>query len=211
MPMQLYYSDVLMPRKACALARHLNAPVEFIYLDLGKGEHRTPDYLGLNPNGKVPTLVDGERAIWESDAILCHLSEQTGAGLWPHDSARQIEVLRWLSWGAQHFNRAAGALYFEYVIKPRFSLGAPDPAAVETAQAEFRAHAAVLDGHLKGREWLAGDSMTVADFAVPIALPYAVTAYMPIEDFPEVARWHRQLNRLEAWRDPFPARMAGGS
>jgi glutathione S-transferase len=206
MAMQLYYSDVLMPRKACALARHLNAPVEFVYLDLGKGELRTPAYLALNPNGKVPTLVDGEQVIWESDAILCHLSERTGAGLWPHDPARQIEVIRWLSFGAHHFNRAAGALYFEYVIKPRFDLGPPDPVEVETAQADFRTHAAVLDGHLKGREWLAGDGMTVADFAVAIALPYAKTASMPLADFPEVARWHGQLNRLEAWREPFPTR-----
>ena len=206
MTMQLYYSDVLMPRKACALARHLQAPVEFVYLDLGKGEHRTPAYLALNPNGKVPTLVDGDQTLWESDAILCHLSQRTDAGLWPHDPARQIEVLRWLSWGAQHFNRAAGELYFQYVIRPRFDLGPADPAAVETAQADFRTYAAVLDGHLRGREWLADDDMTVADFAVAIALPYAEAASMPVEDFPEVARWHGQLNRLEAWREPFPTR-----
>lgn len=209
MAMRLYYSDVLMPRKACALARHLKAPVEFVYVDLGQGEQHAPAYLALNPNGKVPTLVDGEQVIWESDAILCHISHRTGAGLWPDDPARQIEVLRWLSWGAHHFNRSASALYFEYVIKPRFAIGAPDPAAVETAQADFRTHAAVLDGHLKNRKWLAGDSMTVADFALPIALPYAETASMPLAEFPEVARWHGQLNRLEAWRDPFPARIPG--
>lgn len=206
MPMQLYYSDVLMPRKACALARHLKAPVEFVYLDLAKAEQQAPAYLALNPNGKVPTLVDGELVIWESDAILCHLSQRTGAGLWPQDPAGQIEVIRWLSWGAHHFNRAAGELYFQYVIKPRFGLGAEDPAAVEEALAGFRAHAAVLDGHLKGRAWLAGDAMTVADFAVAIALPYAAPASMPVEEFPEVARWHGQLNRLEAWREPFPTR-----
>jgi glutathione S-transferase len=206
MAMQLYYSDVLMPRKVCALARHLQAPVEFVYLDLRKGEHRTPAYLALNPNGKVPTLVDGERTLWESDAILCHLSQRTGAGLWPEEPAGQIEVLRWLSWGAQHFNRVAGELYFQYVIRPRFDLGPLDAAAVETAQADFRTYAAVLDGHLRGREWLAGEEMTVADFAVAIALPYAETAFMPVDDFPEVARWHGQLNRLEAWREPFPAR-----
>jgi glutathione S-transferase len=206
--MQLYYCDVLMPRKACALARHLKAPVEFVYVDLRNGEQRAPGYLALNPNGKVPTLVDGEQVIWESDAILCHLSERMSAGLWPHDPARQIEVVRWFGWAAQHFNRAAGALYFEYVIKPRFDVGAPDPAAVEAAQADFRTHAAVLDSHLKDREWLVRDGMTVADFAVAIALPYAETASMPLAEFPEVARWHAQLNRFEAWREPFPARTA---
>lgn len=56
--MKLYYSDVLAPRKACAVARYFDAPTEYIYLDLGKGEHKSPEYLALNPNGKVPTLVD---------------------------------------------------------------------------------------------------------------------------------------------------------
>ena len=59
--MKLYYSDVLSPHKACAVARYLKSPVEFVYLDLVKGEQQAPAYLVLNPNGKVPTLVDGER------------------------------------------------------------------------------------------------------------------------------------------------------
>jgi glutathione S-transferase len=59
--MQLYYSDLLSARKACAVARYLKAPVEFIYLDPAKGELRAPSYVALNPNAKVPTLVNGER------------------------------------------------------------------------------------------------------------------------------------------------------
>jgi hypothetical protein len=55
--MKLYYSDVLSPHKACAVARYLKSPVEFAYLDLVKGEQQAPAYLVLNPNGKVPTLV----------------------------------------------------------------------------------------------------------------------------------------------------------
>jgi glutathione S-transferase len=52
--MKLYYSDTTNPRKACAVARYLNSPVEFVHIDLAKGEHKTPDYLAINPNGKVP-------------------------------------------------------------------------------------------------------------------------------------------------------------
>ncbi len=49
--MKLYYSDVLAPRKACAVARHLQAPVDYVFLDLARGEHRPPDYLAINPHG----------------------------------------------------------------------------------------------------------------------------------------------------------------
>lgn len=203
----LYYSDVLAPRKACTVAKHLNAAVEFVYLDLHKAEHKAPSYLALNPNGKVPTLTDGDQVVWEADAIMCRLAERAGSDLWPRDQ-RQIDVIRWLSWSAQHFTRAGGELYFEYIIKPRFGLGGPNEKAVESALGAFRRFAAVLNGHLESRAWLVGDAMTVADFAVAAVLPFADRAPIPIEEFAHVRRWHDQLNQIEAWREPFPARSA---
>lgn len=209
--MKLYYSDVLSPRKACAVARYLKSPVEFIYLDLMKGEQQSPAYLALNPNGKVPTLVDGARVVWEADAVMCHLAAQADSDLWPRDVARQIDVVRWLSWNAQHFSRHGGALYFEHIIKPRFGIGPTDAAMVDESLAGFRRFAAVLNGHLGGRQWLIGERMTVADFAVAVALPYADTCRMPLAEFPEVRRWHDRLNELDAWREPFPARSSAAA
>jgi glutathione S-transferase len=78
---KLYYCDVLAPRKACAVAKYVKAPVEFVYLDLTRDEHLTPAMLAINPNGKVPTLVDGGLTVWEADAVMCHLSERMGADL----------------------------------------------------------------------------------------------------------------------------------
>jgi glutathione S-transferase len=56
--MKLYYCETLNPRKACAVARYLQSPVEFVHIDLGQGEHKQPDFLALNPNGKVPVLQE---------------------------------------------------------------------------------------------------------------------------------------------------------
>lgn len=168
--MKLYYSDILSAARACAVAQYLDAPVEYAYLDFADGDHRKADYLAINPNGKVPTLVNGERITWEADAVICQLSEDMGADLWPHDT-RQIEITRWFSWNQQHFTRAGGALYFENIVKKRFGIGAPDPAVVEEALGEFRRWAAVLNEHLKDRAWLVGNSITVADFSVAMALP----------------------------------------
>lgn len=204
--MKLYYAETLIPRKVCALARYLDCPVEFVHVALDKGENRTPEFLALNPNGKVPVLVEGERAIWESNAILCHLALQAGSDLWPAD-ARQVEVLRWLAWNDVHFTRYTGTLYFEHVIKPMFGLGAPNPATVEEAERYVRTYGRVLDDHLQGRRWLLGDSLTIADFAVAVALPYE-QARLPLDGFAEIARWHGQLMELPAWRDAFPAPRA---
>lgn len=202
--MKLYYSDVLSPRKACAVARYLDSPVELVYVDLAKGEQRTPGYLALNPSGKVPTLVDGNRVVAEADAVMCHLANRAGSELWPHETDSQIDVIRWLSWNQQHFTNHGGALYFEHIIKPRFGIGAPDPKVVEEALVGWRRFAAVLEGHLARQRWLLGDGLSVADFAVAVVLPYAPTARVPIDEFPEIGRWHAQLNELPAWQEPFP-------
>ncbi len=203
--MRLYYSDILSARRACAVAKYLKAPVEFIYLDLVRADQQKPDYLAINPNGKVPTLVNGERITWESDAVICQLSEDMDADLWPRD-ARQLEITRWFSWNQQHFSRAGGSLYFENIVKKRFGIGAPDPVEVEHALGEFRRWATVLNDHLSGRTWLVGQAITVADFSVAMTLPYADEAHLPVGEFANVCRWHDQLNQIEGWRAPFPAR-----
>ena len=201
--MKLYYAEVLNPRKVCAVARHLHAPVEYVHVDLARGETRKPAFTALNPNGKVPVLQDGERVLWESNAIMCRLSDVVGADLWPHDE-RQIEVLRWLFWDAQHFSRYASRLYFEYVIKPRLLEQSPDAAAADEALGYVRTYMGVLDAHLKDRRFVVSDSLSVADFAIGVTLPYAETARIPYREFPAVARWYERLEALPAWRDPFP-------
>ena len=152
--MKLYFSDTMNPRKACAAARYLDSPVEFVAVDLGKGEHKRPEFLAINPNGKVPVLTDGDYRLWEANAIMAYLARKAGSDFMPADDARLIEVMRWLSWDADHFTRYAGVLYFEYVIKEMFAIGAPDAAAVEEATGYVRKYAAVLADHLAGRRWL---------------------------------------------------------
>lgn len=205
--MKLFYSETLNPRKACAVAKYLNSPVEYVYVDLAKLENRTPQFLGINPNGKVPVLQDGETTLWEANAIMCHLARVAGSDIWPSDE-RQIDVMRWLSWNSEHFTRHAGTLYFQHLIKPFLGMGEPDAAVVAEAQKWVRQFGSVLNNHLHGRKYLVGDKLSVADFAVAITLPYAKDARIPIGEFPEIVRWHTQLTELPAWRDPFPGHHA---
>ena len=206
--MKLFYATTFNPRKACAVARYLDAPVHFVHVDLVKGEHHSAEYLAINPNGRVPALVDGETRLWEADAIMCHLARKAGSELWPSDGARQIEVMRWLSWNSQHFSPHTGTLYFEHLIKPVLGLGAADPAALEQATGAFRRSAAVLDAHLRDHDHVAGDDITVADFALASGLPYADETGVPFREFAHVARWYAQIDAIPAWRDPYPARPA---
>jgi glutathione S-transferase len=204
---KLYYIETINPRRACVVAKHLNSPVEFVRVEMGRGEHKSEPFTVMNPNQKVPVLDVGSRTIWESNAIACFLARFAGSELWPQDD-RQIDLIRWLQWDSLHFLPATGAFYFEYVIKPMFGIGEPDPAALEEPGRNFRRFGAVLNDHLRGRKYLLGDTLTVADFSVGITLPYAKAAHIPLAEFPEIERWHDRLNELPAWREPFPALKA---
>jgi glutathione S-transferase len=203
--MQLYYFETLNPRKACAVARYLEAPVEFKRIDLGKGEQKSPAFLAINPNGKVPALVDGGARLWEANAIMCYLAKAMGSELWPSDTAGQIELVRWLSWNSEHFTRHAGSLYFQHLIRPRLLGQPPDAKAVAEATGFFKQFAGVLNDHLAGRKYLIAERLSLADFAVAVTLPYASEAKIPLASFPAIERWHARLNELPAWRQPFPA------
>ena len=96
------------------------------------------------------------------------------------------------------------ALYFAHIVKQRFGLGDPDPAAVAEARRNFHTHADVLERHLHGRKWPVDDTLAVAGVSVAATLPYAEHTSMPLEQFPNVQRYHDQFNEIAAWRGPFP-------
>ncbi len=201
--MKLYYAETLNARKACAVARHLSSPAEFVPVQLGRGEHKQPGFLELNPNGRVPVLQQGDYTLWESNAIMCHLSVEAVANLWPGDARSQIEVTRWLSWDSSHFTRHTGELYFQRLIKPALKIGSPDPDAEAQATQRFLVAADVLEAHLRDRDFLLGRDLSVADFAVSAALPYATDIRLPLESFPAIRGWHARLHDLPGWREPF--------
>jgi len=203
--MDLYYHEVSAPaRKACVTATYLNTPVNFKRIDLAKGEQQSADYLAINPNGKVPTLRDGDKTIWESNAIMCYLANKAGSDIWPKDE-RQIDIVRWFCWETAHFSRHASTLIFENAIRSQVGMGEPKQEAIEEAQGFFERFAGVLNDHLKGKDYLVGDALTVADFAVASTLPNAHLGKFSLDGVPEVKRWYAGLSELPAWKEPFPS------
>ena len=200
--MRLYFAETINSYKTCAVARHLGLDVEFQRVDLQAGEQRSAEFLAINPNGKTPALIDGDIRLWESNAIICYLAMTAKSDLWPRDE-RQIDVIKWFNWSAEHFCRFAGDLYFEHIIRPQFGLGDPDTGVVKEATGYVRKYGRILDDHLAHCRYLLGDLLTVADFAVATTLPYAREAKIPLGEFPAVRRWHDRLMELPAWRSPF--------
>lgn len=198
--MKLYYSHNSGPRVTMAAARYINAPVEFIRASPTDPAQKA-FYAPLNPNSRVPILVEGDTSLWEADAVVCRLCQITGSDFWPSDHLP--DLIRWLSWNAWHFGPAASGLYFEYVVKPTFN-GAPAPQAqLDGFMKDFRHYARILNVQLEGKNWLINNTLSYADFRVAFVFPYADRCGLPLSDFPELDRLNRQLDAIPAWRDPF--------
>jgi len=190
--------------KVIALADHVGVDVELCPIDLFKGEQHGPAFASLNPNERMPVLEDGDFVLWESNAILQYLASRRPASrLWPSDPRGQADVLRWLSWEAAHWSPACGILAFERVVKKLSGQGPPDEAQVTRGEQEIPRWGRVLDGWLKGRRWLVGDDLTIADFAVGAPMVFADAARYPLIGFSELSRWYDALASIPAWKKAF--------
>ncbi|CAA0099509.1 Glutathione S-transferase GstB [BD1-7 clade bacterium] len=86
-------------RKVLAVIDHIGLDVEVEYLDLAAGDTQQPGYMALNPNAMVPTLVDGDLTLWESNAIIQYIADKAGADeLYPKDLAQRADIARWQCW-----------------------------------------------------------------------------------------------------------------
>jgi glutathione S-transferase len=199
--MKLLFSRNPNPRLAVAVARHVGAKVEFEFaapLAPGQAERYRP----MNPNLLLPILSGPGKSLWETDAIACRLSRDARSDFWRTDDD-EPEMMQWISWGKENFARACDMVQFERGTKQRYGLGPVDQQQVEEGLRRFGTAAALLDAELSGRRWLAGNSVSYADFRMAAFLPFNDVARLPLNDYPSVERWYRQLEEIDAWRDPF--------
>jgi glutathione S-transferase len=205
--MKLYMTP-LSPnvRRVRVTAAVLQIDLQETTLDFTKGEHKQPPYLALNPNGAVPTLVDGDFVLTESRAIMCYLAaKKPEAGLIPRDESARADSQRWQFWDACHFSPQLGTLTFEKIIKPMMGLGEPRQDKIEEAFSNLRRFCAVLDERLHGNEYLVGNALTIADLTIACSLMYANRTDVPLGDFASVRAWFARISDTDAWRTTDPS------
>jgi glutathione S-transferase len=201
------YLNVLSPnvRRVRLVIAALGLDVEEKTVDFAKGEHKSPDYLAMNPNGAVPTLVDGDFVLTESRAIMQYLaSKKPESGLLPRDEMQRADVVRWQFWDASHFASHVGTIAFEKLVKPMMGMGEPVQAKIDEALVNFRRFAAVLDKRLAGKSYLVGNAVTIADLTLAASLMYAKQTEIPLAEFPNVEAWFGRITALDAWKKTSP-------
>ena len=200
--MRLYQHPMSGNARAAIMAAYaLNAPVELVYVDLGKSEQNLPDFLKMNPNHRVPVLEDDGFYLWESKAIMQYLADKTpGQTLYPTELRARADVNRWLFWAGQHFSPSISIFFWENVVKEMLGRGAPDPVELKRGAALFNEFAGVLDNHLADRQWICGNSLTLADLS--IAAPYACAApgKAPVGWYANIQKWFAHIQTLDVWQ-----------
>ncbi|HZF16349.1 MAG TPA: glutathione S-transferase family protein [Steroidobacteraceae bacterium] len=188
--------------KVMAVANHLGLDCQIRFLDMRQGAHKASDYAAMNPNMRMPTMKDGDWVLWESEAIIQYLAlQKPEANLLPKDDRARLDVTRWQFWNLAHWDPNCAVFIFENFVK-RHLMGImePDRAALEKVQEPFERNARVLDGHLKGRSFIAGNALSLADFSIGAALNIAGPAGIPLAPYAEIRRWFAALNALPAWQ-----------
>jgi glutathione S-transferase len=202
MPLKLYVFPP-SPRsfKVLALASFLSLEHETCVVDLGKGEQRRPDHAGINPNRKVPVLEENGFRLWEANAILQYLAgKRPDRGLLPQDPARRALAAQWQFWDLAHWEPALVPVLLERCIKPLLGLGEPVAAEIERGLEGFARVAPVLDDQLGSSRFVAGPDLTVADFSIGAILNLSEMAGLPVDEYPNIRRWHGELGALPGWR-----------
>ncbi|MBN3828275.1 glutathione S-transferase family protein [Burkholderia sp. Ac-20384] len=199
--MKLYGFAGTRSQRALWGLKELDADFEFISVNLLQGEHKRPEFLRLNPAGKVPVLVDGDLVIPESAAIVLYLADKyPEKALLPVDPALRAEAYRWVMFAVTELEQPLWRITRHSFIYPPEKRS---PADIELAREDFKTMAAILDKHLEGRVFIVGDTLTVADCVTAYLIDWAGECNL-IESFPQLRAY---LERLYA-RPKAPQRIA---
>ncbi|EXL08666.1 glutathione S-transferase family protein [Aquamicrobium defluvii] len=193
---QLYSAPTPNGVKVSIALEELGLPYEAHYVDIGKDETWGPEFLSLNPNGKIPSIIDpkgpsGEpMALFESGAILLYLAEKTGK-LLPSDPAKRYETIQWVFFQMAAIGPIFGQLGFFHKFAGR---EIADKRPLERYRAESRRLVGVLEGRLRDRKWIMGNDYTIADISMlgwvrNLIGFYEARELVGFDDFPAVAAW----------------------
>jgi glutathione S-transferase len=181
--------------------KELDVDFEFIPVNLLRDEHKDPDFLRVNPTGRVPVLVDGDVVIPESAAIVLYLADKyREKGLMPADLKARAQVYRWTLFAVTELEQPLWRITRHTVVYPE---NKRLPADIALAREEFVAMAAILETHLEGRDFIVGDALTVADCVTVYLVDWANELKL-IGDFPRLSAY---LERMYA-RPKAPQRIA---
>ncbi|HEX8486453.1 glutathione S-transferase family protein [Sphingomonas sp.] len=168
------------------MLKELGLPFEHVPIDFRGGATRTPAYLAINPNGRVPALVDDGLVLFESLSINLYLARKFAGALAPRDLVEEAHATQWSFWVATEVEKPLLLAAANLLLFPE---SGRDPAQATMACGKLDRPFRVIDSHLATRPFLLGDRFTVADLNVAAVMTLVPIAGVPITFYPALSRW----------------------
>lgn len=186
-------------RKCQAVASHIGLDLEIVEKDFFEGDLRKPDYLEINPNGKVPTLVDEELTLWESEAINMYFCTVKSPDHPLFAPKLRPQIMQWLFWSVCHYNNSLGQIVWEAAAKPKFMNEPTNQDILERFTGLFDQHVQTLDKHLEGRKFMVGDDWTLADYSIGHIEFFVDHLPVDVKQHKNVYAFYERLRENEHW------------
>jgi glutathione S-transferase len=184
-------------RRAQLALEETGLPYELVPVDLMTGAQRQPDYLALNPTGRVPVLVDGEYKLWESNAILEYIAATAAdSGLGPRNARERGELSRWMFMNAAHLSPAQAHIFAHSIRLPEDQR---IPKLVENGRLEVDRCLKPLNEYLAGRDYLV-DRFTIGEIAISASLGMAGMLGIDLTKYPNVNAWLDRTKQRPSWK-----------
>lgn len=186
-------------RKCMAVCNHLGLKPDLIEKDFFEGDLKQEDYLAINPNGKVPTLIDGDMTLWESEAINMYFCTVKVPENSLFEPKVRPQIMQWLFWSGAHYNYSLGQIVWEAIAKPQFMNMPATQAVLDRAIELFHQHAKTLDAHLEGRQFMVGDDWTLADYSIGHIEFFADMVPVDMKQYKNVYAFYERLRANPHW------------
>jgi len=189
-------------RKVLALTYHLQLPAEILLVNIYQGDGKNPDFLKINPLGKIPVLVDADFVLWESNAILQYIAEKFADFQFSdQDPQKRADISRWLFWESSHWQPALSTVLAPVVGHHLLPHVIPAPKEAPNWQhPDFNRWVTYLNSRLTQHSHVVNDRLTIADFSVAGMMTYFRFAKFPFDHFPALKNWYERIESLDAWK-----------
>jgi glutathione S-transferase len=184
--LKLYGGAKNRGRRCYWLAKELGLEIEAVEIDLASGQHKSPDFLKLNPNGQVPVLDDDGFILYESLAINLYLAKKHGGAIAPASPQEEALFTQWSLWVVNEIEHLLIEILEHRMMLPE---GERNPALADHAWTRLQKPLGVLEQTLTERDYLVGNRFTVADLNVSIVMSLINRLSLDITRYPNVRAW----------------------
>ncbi|NNC36316.1 MAG: glutathione S-transferase family protein [Acidimicrobiales bacterium] len=199
--MNIYGHFFSMPSNKVRLcASYLGLPHEYHHVDLQSGAQMEPDFIGINPMGRVPAIEDDGFTLSQSNAICKYLCDLSGpSSFYPEDAQEQAVVNQWVSFASQHVQQAMSRLFFNKIVAPMLGEAA-DENSVKTGENMLARDLPHLEAKLVDNDYILGEKITLADIAMICALEPAEMVGLDLDPYSGIQKWRETIMNREFYK-----------